>query len=120
MKKALGILLVCGAVASCEAGGVKTFYVSPKGDDDASGSWWRPFATFGRAQEAVRQAREAESFSRIEVLFKGGVYPLDAPILLQPAHGGTADCPVAYRARRGEQPVFTGGRAITGWREDPV
>lgn len=119
MKKALGILLVCGSVASCEAGGVKTFYVSPKGDDAASGSWWRPFATFGRAQEAVRQARETEAFSRIEVLFKGGVYPLDAPILLQPAHGGTAACPVAYRARRGEQPVFTGGRAITGWREDP-
>ena len=108
--------LLAGAAAA-EAGTVKKIYVAPNGDDAASGSWWHPFATFERAQEAVKQFKEvlhAEPIERIEVLFKGGTYALAKPVLLQPAHGGTADYPVIYRARRGT-PVFTGGRTITGW-----
>ncbi len=119
MKVAVWILagLVVGTSA-VHAGSVKKFYVAPEGSDAASGSWWRPFATFERAQVAVKAAKEAkpaEPFERIEVLFKGGTYTLQKPILLQPAHGGTAACPVVYRARDGQTPVFTGGRAITGW-----
>ncbi|HNX35124.1 MAG TPA: right-handed parallel beta-helix repeat-containing protein [Kiritimatiellia bacterium] len=108
--------LLAGASAA-EAGTVKKIYVAPNGDDAASGSWWHPFATFERAQEAVKQFKEvphAEPIERIEVLFKGGTYALAKPVLLQPAHGGTADYPVIYRARRGT-PVFTGGRTIIGW-----
>ena len=109
--------LVTGASFS-QAENVKRIYVAPNGSDAASGSWWRPFATFGRAQEAVKTVNEAtprEPLERIEVLFSGGTYTLDKPILLQPAHGGTATCPVVYRARKGQTAVFTGGRAITGW-----
>ena len=109
--------LVAGATAA-QAGSVKTIYVAPDGNDAASGSWWHPFATFERAQEAVKKVKEATpagQIERIEVLFKGGTYTLDKPLLLQPAHGGTAAYPVIYRARSGQAPVFTGGRAITGW-----
>jgi len=101
-----------------DAGNVKTFYVSPHGEDSASGSWWHPFATFDRAQEAVKTYKEktpAAQIERIEVLFKGGTYTLKKPILIQPSHGGTAAYPVVYRARSGQTPVFTGGRTITGW-----
>jgi hypothetical protein len=119
MKRAFCIL-VGGALCACaaQAGTVKKIYVSPGGDDAASGSRWKPFATFERAQEAVRQLKEttpAEAIDRIDVLFAGGTYELRKPLLLQPAHGGTAAYPVAYRARSGKPPVFTGGRAITGW-----
>ena len=119
MKVAVWILagLVAGTSA-VHAGTVKKFYVAPDGADASSGSWWRPFATFERAQAAVKAFKEAtpsDQPERIEVLFKGGTYTLGKPILLQPAHGGTAACPVVYRARDGQTPVFTGGRAITGW-----
>jgi hypothetical protein len=109
--------LLMSATAVC-AGTVKKIYVSPTGNDASSGSWWRPFATFERAQEAVKQVREsesAESVERIEVLFSGGTYELTKPIVLQPEHGGTPACPVVYRARSGKSPIFSGGRAITGW-----
>ncbi|MDR2849979.1 MAG: hypothetical protein LBW77_05500, partial [Verrucomicrobiota bacterium] len=116
------ILGLLAGAAAAEAGTVKKIYVSPDGSDRASGSWWRPFATLARAQEEVSQFTDttpAEAIERIEVRIAGGDYALTAPILFQPRHGGTADYPVIYRARRGT-PVFSGGRVITGWtvRED--
>jgi hypothetical protein len=110
------------AWGTANAGEIKRIYVSPKGDDAASGSWWRPFATFARAQEAVRQAKEAAGaapLARIEVLFAGGTYALTNPVVIQPPSGGSAATPVAYRASGRRPPVFTGGRAITGWTVRP-
>lgn len=115
----MAVGLLAGAL-SAGAGTVKCFYVAPDGCDDASGSWWRPFATLERAQEAVRQFKEttsAEEIERIEVRIRGGTYPLAKPIVFQSGCGGTADYPVLYRARHGT-PVFTGGREITGWTVD--
>jgi hypothetical protein len=104
--------------AAASAASVKRFYVAPGGDDAAAGTIERPFATFQRAQEAVKAIREGSADDlpeRIEVLFAGGTYRLAAPIVLQAAHGGTEKCAVIYRGRDGETPVFTGGRTITGW-----
>jgi hypothetical protein len=119
MKVSVWLLAgLMAGVSAAQAGIVKTFYVAPNGNDAASGSWWHPFATFSRAQEAVKTAKEvtsAESIERIDVFFKGGTYTLDKPLLLQPEHGGTSAYPVCYRAREGQLPVFTGGREITGW-----
>jgi hypothetical protein len=122
MKTVIWIVAGLLAGTTAEAGNVKTFYVAPDGCDEASGSWWRPFATLERAQEAVghfKARASAGATERIEVLIRGGDYALTRPILFRPEHGGTADCPAVYRARRGT-PVFSGGRVITGWtvRED--
>ncbi len=106
------------AATSVQAASVKKFYVSPKGNDAASGSWWHPFASFERAQEAVKTFKQntpAEAIKAIEVLFRGGSYTLTAPIIMQPPHGGTDAYPVIYRNRDNKQPVFSGGRIITGW-----
>ncbi len=106
------------ATLHVEASSIKRFYVSPSGNDQASGSWWRPFATFTRAQQAVASFKSevpAEEIERIEVCFSGGTYRLQQPIRLLPEHGGTATYPVIYRARSSKPPVFIGGRVITGW-----
>ena len=99
---------------------VKTFYVSPTGNDEAAGTSRSPFATFARAQEAVIRYKEqtpAAEIKRIEVVFEGGEYPLRKPIFFKPDHGGTEHYPVVYRAKSINQPaVFSGGRVITGWR----
>jgi len=111
----LGMLAM---ITWAEAGTSKTFHVSPNGCDTASGSWWRPFATFERAQQAVAEFKArhpAEAIERIEVRFRGGTYPLKQPIRIRPEHGGTATIPVIYRSSGDAPPVFTGGRLITGW-----
>ena len=101
------------SVASAE---VKKIYVSPNGNDNASGSSWRPFATFARAQQAVRETKQdGKRYERIEVLFAGGAYRLDAPVIIGAEDGGTDTMLVIYKARSGAMPVFTGGRKITGW-----
>jgi len=114
----ISLLLAATAAFPALAGTVKTFHVSPTGDDAASGSWWHPFATFERAQKevaALKSSTRPDEIDRVEVLFRGGIYPLAKPIVIRPEHGGTATCPVIYRARNNKPPVFTGGRTITGW-----
>ncbi len=100
------------------AGSVKTIHVSPSGNDAASGSRRHPFATFERAEKevaALKSSSAAEPIERVEVLFNGGIYPLDKPIVIGPEQGGTVAYPVIYRACGSTPPVFTGGRTITGW-----
>ena len=100
------------------AAAVQTIHVSPAGDDAAEGSFGHPFATFERAEKAVaalNSSAAAEPIERVEVLFGGGIYPLDKPVVIRPDQGGTAAYPVIYRASGDTPPVFTGGRTITGW-----
>ena len=100
------------------AGSVKTIRVSPSGNDAASGSRRHPFATFERAEKevaALKSSAAAEPIDRVEVLFNGGIYPIDKPIMIRPEQGGTATYPVIYRSCGSTPPVFTGGRMITGW-----
>ena len=99
-------------------GSVKTIHVSPSGNDAASGSRRHPFATFERAEKevaALKSSAAAEPIDRVEVLFNGGIYPIDKPIMIRPEQGGTAAYPVIYRACGSTPPIFTGGRTITGW-----
>ena len=50
---ATGTLGMTGSDAKV-AGAATNIYVSPRGDDSADGSLERPFATVGRARDAVR------------------------------------------------------------------
>ncbi len=97
------------------------FFVSPTGDDTWSGTLAEknaeatdgPFATFARAQRAVRELMRSERKQPVLVLFRGGTYELTEPITLKPANSGTASAPVTYAAYPGEQPIFSGGKQIT-------
>jgi parallel beta-helix repeat protein len=100
-------------------------YVAPNGNDNWSGTLPEPnaagtdgpFATFARAQQAVRRLRGQAEPRPITVLFRGGVYTLSAPIRLTPEDSGSEGAPITYAAYPGEKPVFTGGVPITGWRK---
>ncbi len=103
------------------------FFVSPTGDDTWSGTLAEknaeatdgPFATFARAQRAVRELMRSERKQPVLVLFRGGTYELTEPITLKPANSGTASAPVTYAAYPGEQPIFSGGKSIgTGWTKN--
>jgi len=97
------------------------FYVSPVGRDAWSGrlpdpnkdGTDGPFATLDKARQAVRQLDKERP---VAVLVRGGTYALNEPVRFDPRDSGTADAPVTYAAYPGETPVFSGGRAIRGFR----
>lgn len=117
------LLMLAAVFVSCtaQADVSKRLYVAPGGNDQASGSRWRPYATFGRAQAAVAEHKASlpqGARGRIEVLFSEGHYTLSEPVRIGPEHGGTETLQVVYRARGSKPPVFSGGRRVSGWTVD--
>jgi len=93
------------------------FYVAPNGDDGNAGTLEAPFATIGKAQEAVR-AVAAEGLKKdVTVILRGGVYTLDTCLVFGPEDSGTAEHSITYAAYAGEKPVISGGRVITGFKK---
>jgi hypothetical protein len=110
----LGVLLLSGCAgreATCQRagdGGRNPFIVSPaKGGQSSS----QKLAT---ALQAAAETR-AKTGGTIVVHLRGGTYFLDEPLVLLPDHSG-----IVLAAYRGEKPVLSGGRRITGWKEVTV
>lgn len=106
-----------------------TFYVSPTGNDAWSGTLADvvsdatdgPFATIARARDAIRTLKaQCSEPAGITVQVRGGWYFLEEPLVFTPEDSGSAAAPICYRAYPGEQPIISGGRVITGWRESTV
>lgn len=105
-----------------------TMHVAPGGDDSWSGRFAEPnpadsdgpFASLDRAQRAVREWRTGGGPRGPVTVLIRGVHRLPAPFVLTPEDSGTKDAPVTYAAAPGEQPVLSGGRRITGWRQGPA
>jgi len=97
------------------------YYIATNGSDSWSGKLPEPngdktdgpLATIGRAQRAVRQTKGKP----ITVLIRGGVYRLSEPIRFRAEDSGTEEGPITYAAYPGEKPIFSGGRAIIGWKK---
>ncbi|TDE56086.1 right-handed parallel beta-helix repeat-containing protein [Nonomuraea mesophila] len=88
------------------------FHVAPSGDDSWPGSAERPFATLDRARAAARG-----SDGGAVVHLRGGVHTLARSFELTEADAGTVYQAYGYGTPAQEEPVISGGRAITGWRE---
>lgn len=98
-----------------------TFYVSPQGSDQWSGTLPDPapdgtdgpFASLGQARLALRaMARDMDR----RVVLRAGTYHLEEPLALGPEDSGTAAHPVVYTAAAGERVILSGGRPVTGWQ----
>ena len=100
------------------------FYVSPEGSDDWSGSLHEPnaqasdgpFATLGRARDAVRDLKKRTS-KDIVVLVRAGTYQLKTTVVFGLEDSGEGDSTITYAAYPGEKPVFSSGQEITGWKK---
>lgn len=120
---AILLCVTCRTIAS-----EPNFFVATGGSDQWSGTAANPnadksdgpFATVQRAQLAVRELRkkQADRAEPIIVAIRGGNYWLDKPIQFEPEDSGTEKSPVIYQAYENEQPILSGGRAITGWKLD--
>jgi parallel beta helix pectate lyase-like protein len=103
------------------------FFVAPEGNDRWSGrvpaptAGDGPFATIGRARDAVRAWRKEQvQPARVRVVLRRGTYYLDQPLEFGPQDSGSKDAPVTYSAVEGEKVVLSGGRRLVGGRWDEV
>lgn len=112
--------LAAGQSAETSLGQAKAtaeaFYVAGNGDDRAAGTVAHPFATPSRAMAAVRTLVAAGLKSDVRVIFRGGTYPLAAPLVFSAADSGSERHSITYTAASGEAVVWSGGRAITNWQ----
>ncbi|OGV71995.1 MAG: hypothetical protein A3K19_22125 [Lentisphaerae bacterium RIFOXYB12_FULL_65_16] len=101
------------------------FYVATNGNDQWSGRLATPnadrtdgpFATLGKARDAVRQVVKADGgLNRdLTVLVRGGIYRLIAPVEFGVDDSGTAEHAITFAALPGERPILSGGAPVTGW-----
>ena len=117
MRKAVLFLtfIIAGAMlCSAQSGEI---YVAPYGDDEANnGTIQAPFASFQRAALAVKEAKE-KAFDTVYVYFRGGEYEVRQTISLCSSEGENTEIPVVYASYPGEEPVFTGGKALPKWKK---
>jgi hypothetical protein len=128
--KAAAILMVMCALTS-NAKDI-TLYIAPDGDDTWSGNIATasgdendgPKATLQGALKAVRQLRAgpdgAQVTGPIQILMRGGFYPLEEPVVLTPEDSGlSAKQPLRIAAYKEEIPVLSAGQIIPGWQPIP-
>ena len=94
------------------------FVVSPTGDDGNPGTAAKPFATVGRARDAVRAKIAKGMKADITVRLRGGTYRITEPIVFGPNDSGTEKHSITYAAWPGERPVISGAKVILGWKKD--
>ena len=102
-------------------------HVSPAGNDSWSGHLAAPnsnrtngpLASLTGARDALRKARVSIGSKPVPatVRVQGGTYRLSAPFVLEPQDSGSSDAPVMFEAEPGQAPVFSGGRALTGFKQ---
>jgi hypothetical protein len=82
-------------------------FVSPTGNDAASGTWAAPFATLTRARDEARKFRSEPR----TIILRGGTHELPQGLVLSAEDSGTT-----WRAADGEKPVLVGGRSVALWK----
>jgi len=95
-------------------------YVSPEGNDKASGSSPKEaFATLQRARDAIREMKKTKALPEggVTVWLCPGRYYLDKGFELTAEDSGTAEAPIVYRAMPGKQVSIIGGRQVSGWEK---
>jgi hypothetical protein len=84
------------------------YYVSPKGDDNNSGTFENPFKSISYAKSHILGSGNIGK-QLINVSLKGGTYYLDETLRFTAEESGTAENPVIYSAYKNEKVIISGG-----------
>lgn len=90
-------------------------HVATTGNDQASGTGESPLKSVDEAVKRL-EALDKRNLKMVEVIFKGGTYPLDKAVTIGPKASGTDTCKVVFRAEGKEPAHLTGARAIENWK----
>lgn len=91
-----------------------TLYISPTGDDRASGTEAAPLATV--AQGVVRAREQRVATGDVRLVLRGGVHRFARTLSLGLADTLPAGRTMSFEAYPGEHPVLSSGVPVTGWR----
>ena len=111
--KSTSILLVLGvliALSACNY--TREIYLSPEGNDEASGTAADPFMTPERARDEVRKISTGLKRGTINVILQNGIYEISGPLIFSVKDAFPEDICVVWKAADGAQPVISG--AIQG------
>jgi len=92
-------------------------HVAPWGDDTNPGTETQPLASLRAARDAVRKARSDTPDADVVVWFAGGTYSIRETVVFGVQDSAPAGRTVTFAARPGAAPVFSAGRAVTGWEK---
>jgi hypothetical protein len=101
-------------VAPAEA---RDFYVATTGNDASPGTRSKPFASFERVRDALRELPPAARKRAITVWIQGGDYVRTNTLELTRSDSGTPTAPITWRAQRGESVRLLGGRPLSGFEK---
>jgi Right handed beta helix region len=97
------------------------FHVANSGNDGNAGTKQKPFASFERAKQAVREYRVKNPHQSVAVTFQSGRYELEKPLKFDAADSGSSSAnPVIYQAAQDADVEISGGHLIEGWQLDTL
>lgn len=119
MKRLLPCLVTLFLLIAISGNAVE-IYVAPNGSDTNSGTKDQPLATLATALKKARELRRLNDpsiLNGIHIFLREGTYHLYEPLFIRPEDAGTAASPTFIEEIPGENPVLSGGMAITGWKK---
>ena len=138
MKKYLTVVAFCAfallTFISCNTGKTIELYVSPEGNDNASGSLSEPLASIPKAVELVRELRKNGNSNPATIYLRDGRHQLNQTLVLGIKDGlppmpestpfeeygaepSTGPAHLTFAAYPGEHPVVSSGVLLTGWQK---
>lgn len=89
----------------------KTFYVSPDGDDQNTGSKTSPFKSLQAARDAIRKLKASSGLPAggVHVILLDGYYHFNNTFKLTKEDAGTAQAPIVYRGIASDKVILTEG-----------
>ena len=89
-----------------------SIFVSPNGNDKATGSKAAPFATVERALKQVKTVREKSSDKPITILLRKGTYYVEKPVVITSEEASKQQAPLTISAYNGERVILSGGEKL--------
>jgi hypothetical protein len=111
------LLAPLAVLNAAPSGDSADYYVAADGNDSNPGTLLLPFATLGKARQAVRARIASGMPNDLSVMMRGGTYYISNTVAFTAADSGVNGHRVVYRNYPGEVPVIDGGVPITGWTE---
>jgi hypothetical protein len=92
-------------------------FVSPTGDDKATGELSAPLLSLLEAQKRVRLLKQKfpETPLNISVVLREGTYFLEKPLIFSSEDSGWKDKPIVFKSFPGERVILSGGVPIEKW-----
>ena len=116
-RTSLSVLILIGLMSTKVISQTLSIYISPSGNDNASGTLQQPLKTITAASEKIRLNRS--KYQKIDVWLKRGTYQLSAPLQFDSENSGSEACAITYSAFPGEEVIISGGRDLSGsWKSE--